>query len=160
MIIIPHLVFGAAIGSLIKNPFLAVAVAFLGHYFLDLIPHNEYSIENIKKKQWHKAFPDILKALADFLIGIFLIFIFSGNQPIVYVCAFFAVLSDGLNLLVLFYPNKILEAHSNFHHEKIHFLSNKNPADIVGRGGKKISFFLRTSTQITTVIISIVLMAK
>ena len=158
MIITPHLLFGAAIASQFRNPFLAIVLAFLSHYLLDLIPHNEYPIENIKKKQWRKILPDISMASADFLIGILFIFIFSSNQPIVYVCALFAILSDGFNLLNLFSSNIILKVHDNFHHKKIHFLSNRKLAQAKMQYEVKISFFWRISTQIIVVIISIVLM--
>lgn len=158
MILTPHLLFGAAIASQFKNPFLAIILTFLGHYLLDVIPHNEYSIENIKKKQWHKILPDISMVSTDFLFGIFLVLIFSNNQPIVYVCAFFAILSDGIDLLGLFYSNKILKAHRDFHHEKIHFLSNRKLAQAKTQYEIRISFFWRASTQIIIVIISIILM--
>jgi len=158
MILTPHLLFGAAIASQLKNHFLAVILAFLGHYLLDIIPHNEYPIENIKRKQWRKVLPDISLVSADFLFGIFLIFIFSSNQPIVYVCAFFAILSDGIDLLSLFYSNKILKAHKNFHHEKIHFLSNRKLEETKPQYEIKISFFWRISTQIIIIILSVFLM--
>lgn len=158
MILTPHLLFGAAIASQFKNPFLAISLAFLGHYLLDVIPHNEYPIENIKKKQWRKILPDISMVSTDFLLGIFLIFIFSNNQPIIYVCAFFSILSDGLNLLSLFSSNKILKAHNYFHHEKIHFLSNRELSQAKTQCEIRISFFWRVLTQTTVIIISIFLM--
>ena len=76
MILLAHLIFGAAIASKIHNPFLAVVLAFLSHYFLDFMPHTEYDIKNIhliKGKQWRKIYPEILKVLLDFLSGILLI---------------------------------------------------------------------------------------
>lgn len=158
MILTLHLLFGTAIASQFKNPFLAIILAFLGHYFLDIIPHNEYPIENIKKKQWRKVLPDISMVSADFLLGIFLILIFSNNQPIVYVCAFFAILSDGIDLLGLFYSNKILKAHRDFHHEKIHFLSNRKLEETKSQYKIKISFFWRILTQIIIIILSVFLM--
>ena len=51
MILLVHLLFGAAVGSSVKNLPIAIILAFLGHYFLDLFPHIEYPIENIRKKQ-------------------------------------------------------------------------------------------------------------
>jgi len=159
MVLTPHFVFGAAIGTLVKNPLLAILLAFLGHYILDSIPHVDYPIENIKKKQWRNVFPEILMVMTDFFIGILIIFMFSDNQPIVYMCAFFSVLSDGLNLLGLYYPNKILNAHTKLHHEKIHFLTNQEFIKPKTKYGIKICFLGRIATQIIVVVISVFLMA-
>lgn len=147
MILIPHLLFGAAIASKIEYAPLAIILAFLSHYLLDLIPHAEYPIENIEKKQWRKVLLDVLKVSVDFFLGTLLIFIFSNNQPIIYVCAFFAILSDGLSLLNSFFPNRILKMHSDFHRKKIHFLKYK-----------KISIFWRIFSQMIIVAISIFFM--
>jgi hypothetical protein len=147
MILLVHLLFGAAIGSVVKNIPLAIILAFLGHYFLDFIPHIEYHIENTEKKQWQAVLPNILKISLDFLLGTLLILIFSKNQPIIYVCAFFAILPDGFTVLNNLIPNRVLEIHRKFHIEKIHFLKDK-----------KISKFWRIISQVIVVIISVVLM--
>jgi hypothetical protein len=150
MILLVHLLFGALIGQKISNPFLAVILAYFSHYFLDVFPHVEYSIENITNKQWRKARPDILMVILDFLLGIFLILLFSnppaGGQPIIYICAFFAILPDGFAVLSHFFSNKIFEAHNNFH-KKIHFYKHK-----------KISNFWRIASQAAIIIIVIVLL--
>ena len=146
MILLVHMLFGAWIGQKISNLFLAVILAFLSHYFLDLLPHIEYPIENIEKKQWSKAAPDILRVILDFLLGILLITLFSNNHPIIYICALFAILPDGFTILSYFFPNKILEIHNKFHHQKIHFLKDK-----------KISKFWRITSQVTVVIVSIIM---
>jgi len=137
MILLVHLLFGAATGNLVKNPILAIILAFLGHYILDFLPHIEYSIENISKNQWRKALPDITRVTLDLCLGLLLIFLFSKNQPIIYVCAFFAILPDGLSLLNNITKIQLLKTHSDFHHEKLHFLKNK-----------KISIFWRVSSQL------------
>ena len=144
MILLVHLLFGALIGQKINNPFLAIALAFLGHYLLDLLPHIEYSVKNINEKRWKNSAGDILRVLLDFSAGIFLIFMFSSNQPIVYVCAFFAILPDGLSILNSFFSNKILQKHSWLHNEKVHFLGNK-----------KISKFWRIASQVAASVIFI-----
>lgn len=152
MILLVHLLFGALIGQKILNPFLAIALAFLSHYFLDFFPHIEYDITNITEKRWGKALPDLIKVFSDFFSGIFLIFIFSNNQPVIYLCALFAILPDGLSLLssnfknIATLENKFLEKHSDFHHDKLHFLKNK-----------KISNFWRISSQVVAVIICLIL---
>ena len=144
MILLVHLLFGAAIGSAVKNVPLAIILAFLGHYFLDLFPHIEYPTKINSKKQRQLVY---LKIFLDFLAGLLLIFLFSKNQPIVYICAFFAILPDGLTIINNHFPNKILGFHAGLHLEKIHFLKNK-----------KISTFWRIASQVAFVIISIFLL--
>ena len=148
MILLVHLLFGAAIGSAVKNIYLAVILAFLGHYFLDLIPHIDYPIENIKEKQWSRALPQIVLVALDFFAGIWLIFLFSKNQPIIYICALFALLPDGVTVLNFLMPNKTLQPFQKFH-QKIHFLKDK-----------KISNFWRIFTQVIIVIISMILLNR
>lgn len=157
MILTAHLLFGAAIASKIQNPFLAAVFAFLGHYLLDLIPHVEYDIKSILNKRWKKSLPAILKVAVDFFSGILIIFIFSDNQPIIYICAFLSILPDGFTVLSLILAdpdnepaddyrisrNKILNAHNRFHRTKIHFLKNLN-----------ISKFWKISNQALIIIIS------
>lgn len=149
MILLVHMLLGAVIGSEINNVFVAIILAFLSHYFLDLFPHIEYNIENIDKNQWQKSLPDILRVVLDFCIGIILIFIFSNpiQQVIIYTCALFSILPDGLTVLEYFFPNKILKFHSYIHREKAHFLKNK-----------KVSTFWRLATQIVVIILSIALL--
>ena len=150
MILLVHMLLGATIGSKVSNIFLAITLAFLSHYFLDFLPHIEYPIENINKNQWRKAIPDFLRVALDFFIGALLIFIFSklalpaGRQAIVYTCAFFAILPDGLTILEYVFPNRILKFHSYIHRKKIHLLRDK-----------KIPIFWRIFSQATVVVICI-----
>jgi hypothetical protein len=146
MILLVHLLFGAAIGSLVKSMPMAILLAFLSHYLLDVFPHIEYDIENIKNKRWQKSFPSILKVILDFCLGIILILIFSKNQPLVFICALVAIIPDGLTLTNYIMPNKILELNDNIH-KKIHFLKDE-----------KISTFWRIVSQITVVIFSLFLL--
>jgi len=147
MILLVHLLFGAAIGSVVKNIPIAIILAFLSHYFLDFIPHTEYPIGSIRKQPWQRALPEITKIFLDFCLGILLIFLLFKNQPIVYICAFLAILPDGFTVLNNHFPNKILELHRRIHIEKIHFLKNK-----------KISIFWRIFSQVIVVILSIMLL--
>ena len=161
MILLVHLLFGAAVGSMVNNIPLAIILAFWSHYFLDLLPHAEYTVGSIKKNKLKKALPELLKILLDFSLGILLIFIFSKNYPVIYICAFFAILPDGFSVISNHFPNpdskaiadprwsrgKILAIHNKLHLEKIHFLKNK-----------KISVFWRILSQVTVVIISLFLL--
>ena len=145
MILLVHMLLGAAIGNLGINPVLAVILAFLSHYLLDFIPHIEYSIKNIKNKNWSKAHWEFIKVFIDFLSAIALILFFSKNQPIIYICALAAIIPDGLSILNYILKLKILNKHSYIHQEKIHFLKNK-----------KISKFWRISSQILVVIVCLI----
>lgn len=147
MILLVHLLFGAAIGSLVKNVPLAITLAFLGHYLLDLIPHIDYPIKNSGENQWYKIILTSMKLSADLGTGILLIFLFSKNQPMIYLCGFIALIPDGLTALNYFFPTKTLGIHYNFHTKKLHFLKDK-----------KISNVWRVVSQIFVVVISICLL--
>jgi hypothetical protein len=147
MILLVHLLFGAVIGSKISNIYLAIILALLSHYLLDVIPHFDYPVKVKDRNQWKKLMLGAVKVALDFFTGIFLILIFSKNQPTVYICAFFALLPDGFTVLKYLIPgNKIFEAHYAFH-MKLHFLKDK-----------KISMFWRIFNQVAVVIISIILL--
>ncbi len=147
MILIAHLLFGAVIGHLVKNPALALILAFFSHYFLDLLPHTEYPIENIQNNQWHKALPDFAKVFIDFTAGILLIFFAAGWQAIIFACAIAAIIPDGLTILDTIVSHRALKKHAELHSDKIHFLRDK-----------KISFFWRVASQLAIVAISIMLL--
>ena len=157
MILFVHLLFGAAIGNIIQNPVLAIILAFLGHYLLDFIPHIDYPIENIVKKQWSKAIPDFIKVAADIILGLLAILLLSKNHPIIYICAFFGILPDGLSLLNRITDINILRKHAVLHQGKLHFFGDKKhlPEDI--RYPKKISKFWRILSQVTVAAISVYL---
>ena len=161
MILTPHLLLGAAIASKIEYAPLAIILAFLSHYLLDLIPHIEYSIDNIEKRHWQKSSPDILRVFLDFSFGILLILIFSnppaGGQPIIFICAFFAILPDGLDLLNYSFPNKILKTHSNIHQKKIHFLKHKKTRALNSLSAL-ISIPFRITSQLLIILFSIFLL--
>ncbi len=147
MVLFIHLLFGAVIGSVLKSLPLAVFFSFLGHYFLDLFPHIEYPIENIKNNRWGQSFFEILAITIDFVLGIFLIWLLSENSFKIYASAFFAVLPDGLTILSKFSSNKLLKKHDHFHHNMVHILKNK-----------KIPKLWRFSTQVAWVVIFIFLL--
>lgn len=148
MILLVHMIFGAAIGSATKSMPAAIILAFLSHYFLDSLPHIEYNVENVKNRQWRKALPDILKIFLDFCLGLLFILVFSKNHLILYICAILAIIPDGFTLLNYFFLNKISDAHNRFH-KKIHFLKNK-----------KFSRVWRISFQLLMVIFSILLLVR
>ncbi len=150
MILLVHMLFGAAIGASIKNIPLAITLAFLGHYFLDIFPHVEYNIENIHHKIWEKSLPDLLKIFADFCLGILIIFLFSKNQPLIYICCFVALIPDGLTIISYLKSIKALQIHDIIHTKKIHYLTKQ----------KKFPIFWRIATQVLATIISIVILKR
>lgn len=145
MILIVHVIFGAAIGSVINNIPIAIILAFLSHYFLDIVPHADYPLKITEAKQLKKIIPDAINVTFDFCLGILLILIFSKNQPIIYVCGFFAAIPDLLTAMYYLAPNKFFTAHYKLH-QKIHFLQHK-----------KISMLWRVASQIAVVVISILM---
>ncbi|MBI2049966.1 MAG: hypothetical protein HYT35_00720 [Candidatus Staskawiczbacteria bacterium] len=149
MILTPHLLFGAAVGSKIEYMPLTIILAFLSHYLLDLIPHIEYSVANISKKQWQRAWPDISRVFLDFSLGMILILAFApaGKQIIILSSALTALIPDGLTIVSLISPNKLLDKHDQFHRKKVHFLKHK-----------RIPVFLRILSQILAVVISVFLL--
>lgn len=141
MILLVHILFGAAIASLlIQHPFWAIIFSFFSHYLLDLIPHVEYPYDDkVQKHEWKKMILNSVKVLTDLCIGIALIFLFS-RQPsnsLIYICAFIAILPDIISMSTLNLKQKIFVKHNYFHYEKVHFLQHK-----------KISNFWRISTQV------------
>jgi len=125
MILLTHLLAGAVIGTKIKLLWVAIALSLISHYLLDLIPHSEYNIKNIEEKLWKKSYIDFIKVFTDFALGISIIFLLSDNSPLVYVCAFVALIPDGLALLNQIFGFKILKWHDHFHHDQVHKLKNK-----------------------------------
>ena len=60
MILLVHMLFGAAVGLSINNIYIAIIVAFLSHYFLDLFPHIEYNIKSTRRNAIIKILTDII----------------------------------------------------------------------------------------------------
>lgn len=143
MVLTPHLLAGAAIASNVQSPALALVIAFLSHFLLDILPHREYSIRKIKEKKWRESFSVFLKMAADMSIGLLAIFLLSENTPIIYAAAFVSILSDGANLLNIILPSKLLGYHLAFH-QKIHFFE-----------GKKISVYWRVLSESLVIFLSI-----
>ena len=142
MILFVHMLFGAALGAKIHNPYFAILFSLLGHYFLDLFPHVEYSIHNIRTKDWQKAFFDMIKVVIDFLSAIVIILILSNNHPIIYFCAFVALIPDALTVISDAFPNKVLAWHDLWHTQKIHYLTKQKKFPIVWRIGTQVFFVI------------------
>lgn len=122
MILVTHLIVGAAVGSQINNPAAGFSINLLLHYLLDSIPHWDY-LDKILKK-------DIPKIAVDFLVGVMLLvplyFIFSDviNPTMFLLGAAAGILPDILQGLYNLFGLKFLNFHHRFHHF-IHFQKNQ-----------------------------------
>ncbi len=163
MILSAHLIAGAVIAVKSSQPILGLLLAFLSHYLLDFIPHQEYSIRNIWEKQWEKSFFDFLKIGLDILLGIIIVLFLIKNLTLAFWGGFFGLIPDGLMVLYLFLPkNRFLEKHAVFHRKIIHIFKNNgyslNGSPHNGPRSnpiKKEFFFLRILSQVLVVVLSI-----
>jgi hypothetical protein len=150
MILTPHLLLGAAIASLLNNHFLAGLLAFTSHYFLDAIPHYDYSVNNIKEKNWRKSLPELLKIALDCALSVALLLLLAKNFFQTTIIASFAVLPDGITFFqIILPPNRILKAHSYLHHKVSHWHKNK-----------KISLFWKISSQVAVVVLAVLVLIQ
>lgn len=151
MILLVHIIFGVAIGSLFSSPFVAVIAAFFSHYFLDFFPHIEYELtkefSQRIKKEGRVNVSDAAKIFIDLSAGLLLTFLFFGNDVLTYVYAAAAIIPDGLTVLNLVFPNKITAIHHKIHGEKVQYLTKQ----------KKFPLFWRVATQAIAVVIAIFL---
>ena len=151
MILSPHLITGAVFGKEVTYLPLAILLAIISHYFLDVIPHWEYAIENITEKKLKKSalfslrvFLDLLTA---FLIIYFATLISKSNFHILLVCAVAGAAPDFLTVLRFAFPdNKLLKKHWRLH-RWLHFHKNK-----------KISLFWKIFSQIVIMILGFFLL--
>jgi len=145
MILITHILFSAIIIKYIKFLPLALVLAFLSHYLLDSIPHQDYSIKNIKQRHWSNAFPDFLEVFLDVFAGFFIILLFSDNALPALLGGFMACLPDFISFLGIIFPSlKTLDKI----HKKIHWDENE-----------KVSLFWKTFFQLFIILLSILVIA-
>jgi len=173
MILATHLLAGAAIATKIKNPLLALILAFFSNYLLDSLPHTEYSLKNMEKHKWRKSAFDFLKVAFDLTFGISIILFlketkslndsegflfllgnkvpelsegflyFSKNYILALAGAFFAILPDGFTFLFFVFPNNKLLKKHFDLHESAHIFNNK-----------KTSNFWRLTVQTLVVLVA------
>jgi predicted metal-dependent hydrolase len=154
MILLVHMLFGTAIGSLTNNIYLGIIFALLSHYFADLIPHMEYldsvelSIKNIVEGKIKRYLIDAIKVSIDFFLGIIAIYWLAGTNLILYIYAFVAILPDGFTVISAIFPSPIFAAHDTFHTQWMHYLTKK----------KKFSRFWKTFSQICVISLSVTIM--
>ena len=148
MILTAHIVTGAAIASGIPNPLLGVPLALLSHFFLDMIPHNAYSIVNIKGGRWSRAFPDFLRVGADIFFGFLLVYLFSARETIAFIGAFSAIMPDGIALMdKIFRKNGRALPHQKLH-EAVNLIGDRTE-------NKKIPLLGAIASQVAVAITAI-----
>ncbi|MBI2042189.1 MAG: hypothetical protein HYT21_00325 [Candidatus Nealsonbacteria bacterium] len=108
MILSAHILTGAAVATRIQNPILGIFLAFLSHYLLDIPPHKEYSIDNIKERRWGKSYYDCFKVLLDMAAALTAIYFIAGNNLTAYLGALAAIIPDGLTLMHIIFPQNRL----------------------------------------------------
>jgi len=96
MMATPHMVAGAAIGRVLRRPWLAWLAAFASHFVLDVIPHlDAHSLFGVKQ-----GGPTPLEAAAgitDFLVGVILVAWLTSGRPdrrVMQGAALFGILID------------------------------------------------------------------
>jgi len=116
MLLTPHILTGAVIITKVQNPILGLILAFLSHYFLDLFPQKEYSISNIKGRNWKSSLLDFLKVFSDIFLGLVAIFLITDYSCLILIAVFLSILPDGFSFLYFVFPkNRLLKKHWKLH---------------------------------------------
>ena len=148
MLLTPHILIGVAIITQVHNPILGLVFVLLSHYFLDIFPQTEYSVKNIRSKQWSKSLPDFIKTFLDIVFGLVIIFWTVGYTPLILVAVFVTIFPDGLTLLHCIFPaNSLLKKHMKIHAAINAFFENK-----------KLPAFWGIVSQVVMVAIAILLL--
>src|SRR4030042_6549041 len=132
MLLPPHILFGAAIGSKIASPAAVFSLSFIGHYLLDILPHYEYKIPGLKGKgPDKKIISDLIKLAADLCFGggIALLLIWSSPfRTTAIIGMLSSLLPDALLFLYWRHPqSKFLKIFA-IPHRTCHYLKNLSPA--------------------------------
>ncbi len=142
MVIIPHMLIGAAIGVHSKNIGAAFLFGLISHYLADMLPHWEYldspKLEGIK---------GLLKIFLDFLIASSLVIFLVWDYPEKALIISFAIFGSLL-------PDFLMFAYVNL---KLKFL--KIPQDIHSKihNSKTFSFWQGLPVTLLVIIVSILL---
>ena len=133
MILTPHILVGASIGSQIPSLPLAFGANFIGHYILEAFPHYEYKIPGIKEKGSKlnaRFFLSLSKVALDFLVGLSIAFLLIHNKsfsPFAFAAIAGAITPDFLLFLYWRFPeSSFLKFFAKPHHA-FHILKDKSP---------------------------------
>lgn len=137
MLSTPHLLVGAAVGSVSPHPLIAFGAGFLSHFIMDKVPHWDW-LPNTRKL--------LILAIGEFLVGAGLLFILTKNSQDPYLL--WAGALGGVMPDVLVAPNyllgrtiKFLEPLRSFHHQ-------------FQNGNDKFSISTRVFLQLLTIILT------
>ncbi|MCX6730050.1 MAG: hypothetical protein NT058_00935 [Candidatus Portnoybacteria bacterium] len=155
MILFPHIIVGAVIGSKVNNFWLVAILGLVSHLILDQIPHWDYlTYQDVTDFKKGKKLKTILKASIDIITGFVFLFIFICNYQLsfkqlmlIIVGIFFSVLPDFIWGLSMIFDNKTLFKYRNFNN-KIHCKTQKEG---------KITF-LGIFSQIAIIAVSLLLL--
>jgi len=160
MILIPHIIVGATIGSKLHNIWLVAILSLLSHFILDKIPHWDY-IQGMKKflatNEFKYLIIFILKVSIDFVFGFIIVIIMFLNRTLpsdslkyILVGAVFAILPDIiLGISILFKKYSFSQKYFAFHKKYLQFKQEKEKEG-------KITF-LGLFSQIVIIAISLLL---
>lgn len=125
MILTPHIVVGAAIASRLSGSSLPLALllASTSHFFLDTLPHWEYTIDALRDRRHSKIFfRDLGKVILDLMFGFSLLIgvwaLFkenTGGIKIILLGGFLGALPDAVTFLGWQTENRILLFVNSFH---------------------------------------------
>jgi hypothetical protein len=135
MILFPHMLVGAAIGSKVKNPGAILVIASFLHFLFDRFPHLEY-FKRLPLNQISIRNLSILSIVAviDLMVGYLIIWMFLKESMYSYrvlMGVVISILPDGLVFLyismrgIFNFENKILKKFYSFHNS-IHIQSGHN----------------------------------
>lgn len=134
MVLAPHMLVGATIGSRLSNYPLILLLSLLLHFLFDRLPHWEYeskvNARNMNQKRLSSLF---FKALLDLGAGAAVLCLFwqgSSQWPYVLFGAFLSIVPDGLvflhHLIRVFLHREFPPLIKFYHfHELIHIHENK-----------------------------------
>jgi len=119
MVLTPHILVGAAVGTQVSNIWVAFLFGLISHYLIDFLPHWDYldvfKINNYKH---------IIKVSLDLIIGTVLVLSLTWSEfniIIIFSAIFGSLLPDFLNGISMNFEFKWLKLHTQMHY-KIHFL--------------------------------------
>jgi hypothetical protein len=80
MLFLSHVAVGAAIGSAVNNPVLAILLSIVSHYFLDCVPHTDQLFTKNKKLIYIADF--VLTIISTILFSVFIPQFINSNHEI------------------------------------------------------------------------------
>ncbi len=147
MLIAPHFLTGAAVATAVPEPLLAIPLALLSHFVLDLLPHRDLVGER------HLAPENLVLRLIDGLTALFLFFLFvpAAAKAYAFLIGAVALLPDLLVLPKIFWPElrlSWLDAFQRFHFDLLQ-------KSVVAR----TDWFLGLLTQLVVVALALLVIA-